>query len=224
MTTLQNGMLKVGERAPSFAVNAIEGEAPIRLEDYVGRAPLFLNLMRGLHCPFCRRALTRLTQTDKELKELGMETLIVVMTPRERAQMYFRYRPTPLRVGSDPEVGIYRSYRVPEVAITENEDDWPRKLSMVALMAPHPDHTGEIGEAKPLIEMAHGLNDKDGYEETPEEKTVHEAHPAMLDGRFMIDRDGVLRWIDLEAPDGISGFGELPNQEQILAAARAMVT
>ena len=223
MTSEQNNAIKVGDRAPDFSVAAGEGDAPIRLDDYVGRAPLFLNLMRGLHCPFCRRAMTQLTRTDKELRALGMETLIVVMTPLRRAQTYFKYRPTPLRIGSDPEVAVYRSYRLPEVAITEEEDDWPRKVSLPKVMSsPHPDHTGEFGESVPLIEMAHGINDKVGYEETAEEKVVFEAHPLMLDGHFMIDRDGVVRWLNIEAPNELSEFGEQPNLEAIVAAARAM--
>ncbi len=55
MTSEQNNAIKVGDRAPDFSIAAVQGDAPIRLHDYVGRAPLFLNLMRGLHCTFCRR-------------------------------------------------------------------------------------------------------------------------------------------------------------------------
>lgn len=223
MTSEQNNIVRVGDQAPDFSVAAVEGDAPIRLRDYVGRAPLFLNLLRGLHCPFCRRTMTQLRQTDRELKSLGMETLIVVMTPLRRAQSYFRYRPTPLRVGSDPEIGIYRSYHLPEVAITEEEDDWPRKVSVPKVMSsPHPDHTGEFGESAPLTELVHGINDKVGYEETVEEKVVFEAHPLLLDGHFMIDRDGIVRWLNVEAPNDLSEFGEQPNLEEIVAAARAM--
>ena len=90
MTRGQDDVIKVGDQAPDFSVAAVEGNAPIRPRDYVGRAPLFLNLMRGPRCPLCRRAMTQLSQTEKELRSLGMETLIVVMTPRQRAQTYFR--------------------------------------------------------------------------------------------------------------------------------------
>ena len=55
-----------------------------------------------------------------------------------------------------------------------------------------------------------------------DEKAVIEAHPTMLDGHFMIDRDGIVRWMNIEAPNDLSEFGEQPNLEDIVAAARAM--
>ncbi len=48
------------------------------------------------------------------------------------------------------------------------------------------------------------------------------AHPIMLDGHFMIDRGGIVRWLNIEAPNDLSEFGEQPNLDTIVAAARAM--
>lgn len=48
-----------------------------------------------------------------------METLAVVATPRERAALYLRYRPTRVAVLSDPARATHRAFGVPvaEVAL-----------------------------------------------------------------------------------------------------------
>ncbi len=39
----------------------------------------------------------------------------------------------------------------------------------------------------------------------------------------MIDRDGIVRWMDIEcAAEGMAGIGKLPSEEVILGAARAL--
>jgi hypothetical protein len=44
-----------------------------------------------------------------------------------------------------------------------------------------------------------------------------------LMGRFLIDRDGIIRWVDIEcAKDGLAGFGKLSSEEELLAAIRAL--
>jgi hypothetical protein len=41
-----------------------------------------------------------------------------------------------------------------------------------------------------------------------------------LKGQFLIDRDGVVRWANIECAEGLSGMGKFPSREEILAAAR----
>lgn len=44
-----------------------------------------------------------------------------------------------------------------------------------------------------------------------------------LKGLFMIDRDGVVRWSDVEcAAEGPAGVGKIPSAEEIAAAARTL--
>jgi len=42
-------------------------------------------------------------------------------------------------------------------------------------------------------------------------------------GQFLIDRDGIVRWANIEcAVDGLAGVGKFPPEEEILRAARAL--
>ena len=54
--------ISIGDQAPAFALDAINRHGQVSLDDYRGQSGLFLNLMRGLHCPFCRRHLTQLAK------------------------------------------------------------------------------------------------------------------------------------------------------------------
>ena len=218
---MSNGLLAVGDAAPDFAVTAINRDGELRLDDFVGRAPLFLNFMRGLHCPFCRRAMAQIQKADDQLKEIGVESAIVIVTPRDRAQAYFRYRPTKIAVGTDPTVDSYRAFGVPLIEFTESEDEWPQKASMNTLMNVPIPGEGILETPMPIGPAVEMLNERDGYEETPEEQKAVQSVPSPLDTRFMIDRDGILRWVFVEAHHDPAKFGELPGTEQILEAARA---
>ena len=68
------------------------------LQDYRGKTPVFLALFIGLWCPFCRRSIAKMSTTEPALKQQGVDTLCVVATPPENARLYFKYRPTRLRL------------------------------------------------------------------------------------------------------------------------------
>ena len=91
-----------GTPAPEFALPAIDGSGTISLQDFRGRSALFLALFVGLWCPFCRRSIAEVAGTEPALKEQGVETLCIVATPPENARLYFKYRPTRLRLAADP--------------------------------------------------------------------------------------------------------------------------
>ena len=139
-------IVAVGEPAPAFALNAITRAGQISLDDYRHRSGLFLNLVRGLHCPFCRRHLTQLAQTEARLQEIGIDTLVVVSTTPERADKYLRYRPSPLTIASDPRTDVHRSYGLPKFQVSDQPDDWPRNLSATSFATPVPDPMGELGD------------------------------------------------------------------------------
>lgn len=219
---MENGTLAIGDRAPDFSVAAINKDGQLALSDFVGRAPVFLNFMRGLHCPFCRRAMAQIQQIDKQLEGMGVESAMVIITPLDRAQAYFRYRPTTILAGTDPTVDSYRSYGVPLQEFTESEDHWPRKASMKTIMEVPIDAGGYVSPPSGLLPAMIAKNEAEGYKETPEEEVAHTTVPSPLDSRFMIDKDGVVRWVFIEAQDGVEDFGKLPGTEQILEAARAV--
>ena len=48
------------------------------------------------------------------------------------------------------------------------------------------------------------------------------AHGGQLDGYFLLDRDGIVRWAHIEAGERMADLGKFPTEADILAAARAL--
>ena len=126
--------LQPGDRAPNVVLDAITQEGKIALDDFRGQKPVLVGLFRGLHCAFCRRHIAAQARLDPELREKGVESLTVVNTPIERARLYFRYHPMPnLLAASDPERASHRAFGLPNLEFTQNETNWPYKVSMAAV-------------------------------------------------------------------------------------------
>jgi peroxiredoxin len=203
-----------GEPAPDFALPAVAGPETVSLADYRGRSPVFLSLMLGLWCPFCRRALVQLGSLEGKLKALGVESLAVVATEPENARLYFKFRPTRLRMASDPELTTHRAFRVPKPEPT------PEMMREMETTRVNP--TGELPEPLPIPEAAKVLQELDGYTYTPTDLADIDRQWPQLKAMFMIDREGIVRWMDIEcAAEGMAGIGKLPSEEVILDAARA---
>lgn len=211
--------LKPGDPAPAFVLPAVNREGDVSLNDYRGKKPVLLALHRGLHCPFCRRRLASLDVVRSKLEEAGVDVLAVVNSQLERARLYLRYRSVPVLLAADPERSAHRAFGVPLVEITERETDWPRKLAMTELVELRSDAGGELPEPLSAPEMIAALNTKDGYEMTEADDRVNAAYPLSLEGHFLIDREGVIRWLWIEAPHGIGEIAQLPSAEELLSAA-----
>lgn len=215
MTSAMSHPVMPGEPAPEFALPAVAGPETVSLADYRGRSPLFLSLMLGLWCPFCRRALVQLGALEGKLKALGVESLAVVATEPENARLYFKFRPTRLRMASDPDMNTHRAFRVPKV------DPTPELVQMMETTLVNP--TGELPEPLPIPEAAKVLQAIDGYTYTQSDLGDIDRQWPQLKAMFMIDRDGIVRWMDIEcAAEGMAGIGKLPSEEVILGAARAL--
>jgi peroxiredoxin len=203
-----------GERAPNFMLPAVAGTDTVSLADYRGRSPLFLALMLGLWCPFCRRQLVQLGGFGEKLKGLGVESLAVVATAPENARLYFRFRPTKLRLASDPELSTHRAYRVPKPEPT------PEMLQAMETVRINP--TGELPEPLPISQAGKVLQEMDGYVYTPADQGDVEKQWPQLKALYLIDRDGIVRWADIEcAREGLEGIGKFPSEDEIFDAARA---
>ena len=70
-------------------------------------------LFRGLYCPFCRRAVARMSLAAQALRDEGVESLAVVATTADNARLYFRFHPARMPMAADPEFVTHRSYGVP---------------------------------------------------------------------------------------------------------------
>ena len=202
-----------GEPAPDFAVPAVQDDRTISLADYRGRTPLLLGLFPGLYCPFCRRAIAQMTATSEKLKALGVESLAVVGTELENARLYFTFRPTRLTLAADPHLTTHRSYRVPRPEPT------PELMQTVETLRINP--YGELPEPLPVQTVAAMLDRLDGFQRTSTDQREAESMFTQMKGQFLIARDGVVRWANIECgKDGLSGFGKFPTHEELMTAAR----
>jgi peroxiredoxin len=215
MTTEPRPPVSPGEPAPDFTLPAVDGARTVSLADYRGRSPVFLALFIGLWCPFCRRSIAQMSHTEGKLKTLGVETLGVVATPPENARLYFKFRPTRLRLAADPELSTHRAYGLPRPAVT------PELMDAIAATRINPH--GEFPEPLPVMDAAAALAKQDGYTENDIDKADLERQWPQLKGQFLIDRDGIVRWANVEcAAEGLAGLGKFPPEQEILAAARAL--
>jgi peroxiredoxin len=202
-----------GEKAPDFTLPAVDGTGTISLADYRDRTPLFLALFVGLWCPFCRRAIAQLTSSERSLKEAGVETLAIVATAPENARLYFKFRPTKLRLAADPGLITHQAYGVPKPTVTP---EFMESLSTIEIN-PH----GMFPKPLPIVDAAAAAAKLDGYQENETDHAEMERQFPQLKGQFLIDRAGILRWVNIEcAAEGPAGVGKFPTAEDILAAAR----
>ena len=212
MTSTAQMPVQSGERAPDFTVPAVHEDRTISLADYRGRTPVLLGLFRGLYCPFCRRAMAQMASTSEQLKSLGVDSVAIVGTELENARLYFKYRPSRMAVGADPQLTTHRSYRVPR------PEPSPELMRMAEETRINP--TGELAEPLPIPAAGAALAALDGYNATSTDQREQEATFTQLTGQFLIDRDGVVRWAEVEcAKEGLSGFGKHPSRAELIEAA-----
>lgn len=215
MMTESRPPLAPGEAAPDFTLPAADRPGTVSLADYRGRSPVFLALFIGLWCPFCRRSIAQMGKVESKLKALGVEALGIVATAPENARLYFKFRPTRLRLASDPGLSTHRAYGLPKPAST------PEFMKEMATVQINPN--GEFPEPLPIMEAAMATGEKDGYTQTDTDKAELERQWPQLKGQFLIDRDGIVRWANIEcATEGVAGVGKFPSEEEILTAARAL--
>ena len=214
-TTGLSSPVSLGEPAPGFALPAVDGSGVVSLADYRGRNAVFLVLLIGLWCPFCRRTIAKLGETEGRLEQLGVKTLGVVATQPENAQLYFKFRPSRLRLASDPELSTHRLYGVPKPAATPE--------FMKALETTRINPSGELPGPLPIMEAAMAVGKLDGYADNETDRADMQRQWPQLRGQFLIDRDGTIRWINIEcANEGVAGVGKFPDANTIVAAARTL--
>jgi peroxiredoxin len=204
-----------GERAPDFTLPIISGAETVSLADYRGRSPVFLALFIGLWCPFCRRSIAQMGASEAKLKARGVETVGVVATSPENARLYFKFRPSRLRLASDPELSTHRAYGLPKPVPT------PEFAQALATVPINPN--GALPAPLPINDAAAAITAMDRYENTETDKAEMERQWPQLKGQFLIDRDGIVRWANVEcAADGYAGVGKFPTESEILAAVETL--
>ena len=105
------GVLEIGTPAPNFRLASAQG-GEITLEDYRGQRNVILWLSRGLYCPFCRRYMTQLRLSYREIQARGAEILQVTYSTPEEARLYFRQYQLLFPYLCDPERAVYPLYGI----------------------------------------------------------------------------------------------------------------
>ena len=99
--------------------------------------------------------------------------------------------------------------------------------------APTPELMQEMGSVRinpdgifpqplPVEEAAAAVGKLDGYAGTEADQADMQRQWPQLKGQFLIDRDGIVRWANIEASEGPAGVGKFPSAQEIMAAARAL--
>ena len=216
MTTLQTGGKSVspGEPAPDFLLPAVDGTGTVSLAEYRDNSAVFLGLMIGLWCPFCRRAIAQMAANEPKLKAIGVETVAVVATAPENARLYFKFRPNRLRLAADPGLSTHKAYGLPK------PDPTPEFMHALETVKINPD--GALPEPMILTQAAAAITQLDPYVENETDRADTERQWPQLKGQFLIDRTGIVRWANIECSEGIGGIGSFPRPEEILSAARSL--
>jgi peroxiredoxin len=207
--------LQPGERAADFTLPALGREGMVSLADYRGRSGLLLALERGLYCPFCRRHIAQLGGTARALKPLDVEVVAVVATPPARANAYLQHRPAPVPLAADPRAEVHRAYGLPRFRGT------PEVLGTVSSTL-----VGSLGtspEPRPLQDVADALSKADPYDWTDADQEAWNSSQMQTTGQFLIDRDGIVRWLNVEgAREGLAGLTRYPSDEELLEVAHRL--
>jgi peroxiredoxin len=210
-----------GEPAPDFVLPAVNRDGTVSLSDYRGRTPVLLAMMRGLYCAFCRRHIAQLGTTRQKLLSLGVEVLAIVAMEPERLRLYYRYRPVGVPMAADPDLVTHRAYGVPQPALTpEISQAVASKYAALAreLQIAATDTAG----------IRSALFRRDGFQpqqaEQQDRRDWSERHGAQLVGQFLVDRQGIVRWVNIEgAKEGLAGLETFPTDDVFLIAAQQLV-
>ena len=153
--------------------------------------------------------------TAEKLGELGVQTLVIVATGAERARLYFRFRPPRCPVGADPDLITHRAYGVPQTAKT------PEIVEII--LSRWADLARELQLQAPPGQVYDALSRQDGFTLAETDEAERQRHQAQFVGQFLVDRDGIVRWVGIEcAQEGLAGLAKFPTDEEVLAAARAL--
>jgi peroxiredoxin len=209
-----------GDPAPEFVLPAVNHDGTVALADYRGKTSVLIAMMRGLYCAFCRRHIAQLGTTRQKLLPLGVDVLAIIAMPAERARLYYRFRPVNVPLAADPELVTHHAYGVPQPALTpEITQEVTAKYTELArqLELPETDPTG----------IRSALCKLDGFEPVPSEQKARrdwsEQDGAQLIGQFLVDRAGIIRWVNVEgATEGLAGLEKFPSDEEFLAAAKQL--
>ena len=153
--------------------------------------------------------------TRQKLLAAGVDTLAVMAADPERARFYFRFHPPRLSVGADPDLVTHRQYGLPNPTVVPVT---PELLNAYETTYVNP--MGDLPRPMPVLEASAEANRIDGHELAATDHEEKQRHFPLAVGQFLVDREGVIRWRNIEGEkEGLAGAGKFPTDEELLAAA-----
>ena len=207
----EHSLTRPGDGAPGFVLPAADRDGNVALSDFLSRGPVFLGLFRGLYCAFCRRALASLARVSAKLAPLGIQTLGVVASPTHHARLYVKYHRAAFVLGADPAMTTHAAYGLPKVP----KEGWDLSTRV--------NPTGELNEPLPIWEANKALGQIDLFKPTETDRDDMQRTWNQLTGLFMIDRNGIVRWVFVEATNGPAGMGMYPPEAELVMAAQTFL-
>ena len=187
----QSRVLAVDTVAPNFRLASAQGH-DITLEDYRGRQNVLLWFSRGLYCPFCRRYMSQLRLSYREIQERNAEILQVTYSTPEEAQLYFRQYQLSFPYLCDPERAVFPLYGIRIVQIGIGRVVASTVVGTAAAMSDRLFRGEKTPSPRPYMKR-YGPTDM-------EQQAV-----------FLIDKAGVIRYVHATGP-----IGGLPSNAEYL--------
>jgi hypothetical protein len=123
-----------------------------------------------------------------------------------------------LLAASDPERASHRAFGLPNLEFTQNETNWPYKVSMAAVKDMLVDIPGELPGPMDPIAAGEILDKKDHYELTEADEQMMATGHGQLVGQFLLDRQGIVRWSFTEVPEGGRYMFGGPSPQELMSA------
>jgi hypothetical protein len=202
----------------------VHRDGTVGLDDYRGKTGLLLAMIRGIYCSYCRRQMVQLAEIADALRRESVEILVIVTTPVQRARVYAEFYPTTLPLASDPEMVTYKAFGLPKPEIVSaGATVWPSTVNPADIERVVPVYTAdEIAEPVSLGEAVRRFDAKDRFKANADDLREKEATWNQLSGLVLIDKRGIVRWVDVEAPGGFADWGHIASNPEIVAAARRL--
>ncbi len=158
----------------------------------------------------------QLGQWREQLSREGVETVGIIATNAERARLYLRLRPTKLPLAADPDCNTHHAYGIGNVdyAVPEVLDE---------VQKPQYNPAGELAKPVSWPEAFPAYDKLDGFTYTKtDEEDVARHQRSQMTGQALVDRDGVIRWLNTEMDHGAQALGGFPAVEELLDLARSL--
>jgi peroxiredoxin len=177
--------LGAGDTAPLFALPSLQG-AMVELAAYRGRLNVILWFSRGFTCPFCLAYMDGIRAGYEELVGTGTEVIQVAPNLMDGAREFFAGSAAPFPFVCDPDKRLYAIYGLGDRGALDAT------------------RTAVVSFSRALAQGDGGTWTKGAWLDVMNRNFVrrlhHHAMTALEQGVFLVDRQGVIRYVSVVGP------------------------